>query len=137
MLTSLHGLEGCWSLKRAIHHTDGPVHRFEGEARFVPSGPKLLMDETGHLDVGQGPPLKATRRYVWEEVGGTIRVLFDDMRPFHSFPLRVARPEAVHLCPPDRYAVAYDFTNWPNWVAVWTVEGPRKGYVSESVFAPA
>ncbi|MEM7719719.1 MAG: DUF6314 family protein, partial [Pseudomonadota bacterium] len=45
-------------------------------------------------------------------------------------------PETVHLCPPDRYHVAYDFSSWPEWRTVWSVEGPRKTYRMSSHFAP-
>ena len=58
------------------------------------------------------------------------------MRPFHSVQLGVEHPETVHLCPPDRYAVVYDFGGWPKWSTVWTVEGPKKNYRMESHFSP-
>ncbi len=65
-----------------------------------------------------------------------MEVSFADMRPFHSIPLGEINPEATHLCPPDRYHVAYDFCGWPNWQTIWTVEGPRKDYRMESRFTP-
>lgn len=96
---------------------------------------RLVQDETGHLETAGGR-FEATRRYVWTENNGQLDVYFDDMRPFHSVPLGAERPETVHLCPPDRYHVAYDFSAWPAWKAVWTVEGPRKGYRMVSSYAP-
>ena len=68
--------------------------------------------------------------------GGFLNVYFADMRPFHSVPLGVEAPEAVHLCPPDRYQVTYDFGAWPGWRSVWQVEGPMKDYVMTTDYSP-
>ena len=127
-LPSLSALAGQWSLTRTIDHADGATHRFSGQSTFAWSGPRLIETQSGHLDMGAGPALKATRRYVWTAESGRIEVLFDDMRPFHTIPLGVATPETTHLCPPDRYQVTYDFTAFPDWTAVWNVEGPKKEY---------
>lgn len=134
-LTSLAALAGRWRLDRHIAHSDGSINRFEGEAQFRRSGPRLIHEETGRLIVGN-QALTATRRYVWEQRGKSLHIYFDDMRPFHSLPLGAETCETVHLCDPDRYAVAYDFRDWPRWSAVWSVEGPRKAYVMTSHFAP-
>ncbi len=131
-LASLSSLAGDWALERAIRHDDGAEHKFIGHARFQWSGPRLIEDQTGQLDIGTGAPLVATRRYVWTGEAGRIEVLFDDMRPFHTIPLNTVRPETTHLCPPDRYHVAYDFASFPDWSATWRVEGPRKSYAMES-----
>lgn len=132
---SLWAFVGVWSLEREIHHGDGRIDRLTGQCRFTRSGPKVLQDETGWLETEQGR-FQASRRYVWKEAKNGLQVYFADMRPFHSIPLGVAHPEAVHLCPPDRYQVAYDFIDWPRWRTVWTVEGPRKAYRMETVFSP-
>ncbi len=131
-LASLSALAGDWRLTREIRHDDGSCHRFEGTACFQWSGPRLIEDQTGTLDIGTATPLVATRRYVWTAEAGRIEVLFDDMRPFHTIPLNTVRPETTHLCPPDRYHVAYDFAEFPSWTAIWRVEGPRKSYVMDS-----
>jgi hypothetical protein len=133
---SLWSFAGTWTLSRLISHAGGDEDRFAGQAVFSRSGPKLIHEETGVLETSSGR-YNATRRYVWAEASGRIEVSFDDMRPFHTIPLGETRPETVHLCDPDRYHVAYDFTVWPRWRTVWTVEGPRKSYVMESAFAPA
>ena len=133
---SLWALAGNWMLWREIRHADGRVDRLEGACTFTRSGPRLLQDETGWLETAQGR-FQATRRYVWAEAQGRLDVHFEDMRPFHTIPLGEDQPETVHLCPPDRYQVAYDFTDWPRWRTLWSVEGPRKSYEMESRFAPA
>lgn len=135
-LTSLAMLEGVWRLERRILHDDGREDRFEGEATFTRTGPRLLQDEAGWLHPSHGgQPLRATRRYVWSRTGDQIEVSFADMRPFHSFSLTSAEPTATHLCPPDRYEVRYDFTDFPNWNSTWRVEGPRKAYEMANRFS--
>lgn len=133
---SLWALEGRWTLSRKIAHVTGQIDQLAGETVFARAGPRLIQDEMGTLETANGR-FSATRRYVWAERAGRLEVSFSDMRPFHTIPLREVRPETVHLCDPDRYHVAYDFSDWPRWKTVWTVEGPRKSYVMESVLSPA
>ncbi len=132
--TSLFSFVGVWDLSREIRHADGRIDRLTGKCKFTRSGPQLLQDEWGWLETASGR-FRATRRYVWKEAESQLNVYFKDMRPFHNVPLGVERPEAIHLCPPDRYEVAYDFSDWPVWGTVWTVEGPSKAYEMESRFA--
>lgn len=132
---SLWSFTGTWTLSRIITHAAGEADRFDGQANFTRAGPRLIQDETGVLTTRAGS-FNATRRYVWAERAGRLEVSFDDMRPFHAIPLGELRPETVHLCDPDRYHVAYDFSDWPRWRSVWTVEGPRKDYVMDSTFVP-
>ena len=135
-LASLARLEGAWRLERRILHDEGREDRFEGEAVFQRSGPRLIHDETGWLSPSQGgAPLRATRRYIWALTGDRVEVSFADMRPFHSFPLTAEAPTATHLCPPDRYEVSYDFSGFPEWRSVWRVDGPRKAYEMVNVFS--
>ncbi len=133
--SSLWSFAGAWALERVIRHGDGRTDRLSGTCRFTRSGPRLLQDEDGWLETAEGR-FQATRRYIRAEAGGRLDVHFDDMRPFHSIPLGEERPETVHLCPPDRYQVAYEFSDWPVWRTIWTVEGPRKSYQMESRFSP-
>ncbi len=135
-LRSLWALEGQWSLTREIHHGDGRIDRFDGEARFHRSGPKLVQDDVGILRVGQ-QNLEAKQRYIWEDAGEQINVYFADLRPFHTVQLHTPQPSAIHLCPPDRYEVAYDFSAFPKWRATWQVEGPRKDYLMQSDYRRA
>ena len=126
-LRSLWALEGLWALTRDVHHADGRIDRLTGKTMFRRSGPKLVQDETGILSVGD-QKLEAKQRYIWEAAGSQLNVYFADLRPFHSVALNAPTPSAIHLCPPDRYEVAYDFAQWPAWRATWQVEGPRKDY---------
>ena len=99
-------------------------------------GQQLIQDETGRLALG-GQSFAASRRYIWQEAGDVLEVLFDDLRPFHSIPAGAGRHEATHLCGPDRYDVAYDFTQWPRWRSVWQVQGPKKDYKMTSDYTRA
>jgi hypothetical protein len=136
-LVSLAALEGRWRLARRIVNADGTEALLDGVAVFRRAGLRLIQEEEGWLSLpGGGAALRATRRYVWTAEKGRLEVLFEDNRPFHSVTLGVARPETVYLCDPDRYAVAYDFGDFPRWRAVWRVEGPRKDYVMTSDYAP-
>ncbi|MEO9826480.1 MAG: DUF6314 family protein [Paracoccaceae bacterium] len=134
-LSSLWVLEGVWHLKRDIVHAAGDTHHLTGEVTFYRDDVRLVQDERGTLDIG-GQRLTAMRRYIWVEGAGGLDVFFDDMRAFHSVALNVATHSAVHLCDPDRYEVAYDFTDWLNWSACWRVTGPRKDYVMTSHYTP-
>jgi len=135
-INSLAALEGRWLLSRHILHGDGRRDFFEGEVLFRRAGLRLIQDETGTMTVGN-QQFQGQRRYIWEQAQDSLRVYFDDMRPFHSIPLGTALVETVHLCDPDRYQVAYDFSDWPNWSSVWDVEGPRKDYSMTSHMRPA
>lgn len=122
---------------RDILHADGLTGRLDGEAAIAPAGPALcLYTEEGRLTLGLGEPLLATRRYLWRDAGDAIDISFADGRPFHRVSLAGVKADTVHLCPPDRYAVFYDFTRWPVWTARWRVEGPRKDYEMTSTYVP-
>ncbi|WP_370281266.1 DUF6314 family protein [Pseudooceanicola sp.] len=134
-MSALAPFEGVWQLDRRVENALGPDARFTGEAVFTPDGAGLVLQETGEMRIeGQGA-FRAERRYLWRGVGARIAVLFDDLRPFHDFDPTEPRPEAEHPCAPDHYRVAYDFTGWPRWHAVWQVAGPRKSYVMHSTFS--
>jgi hypothetical protein len=136
-LVSLAALEGRWHLARRIVNADGSEASLAGMAVFRRAGLRLIQEEEGWLTLpGGGAPLRATRRYVWMPEKGRLEVHFEDHRPFHTVPLGVPRPETTYLCDPDRYAVAYDFTGWPDWRSVWRVEGPRKDYVMTTDYRP-
>ena len=129
---------GRWQITREITHADGLTGAFEGAAIIADAGPdRFSYDEDGTLTLGQGDPLRATRRYLWHAVGQGVNVYFAGGAPFHRIDLSGPRTATVHMCDPDRYAVSYDFTDWPVWTARWQVEGPRKAYVMTSSYAKA
>jgi len=129
----LEDFTGRWQITRRIEdRRAGRVGQFSGRAEFVPDGDGLVLSETGMLSYGGAAPLRAERRYLWRVDGPGIAVFFADGRPFHRF--SCDRPKARHECPPDSYEVTYDFTQWPRWQSRWSVTGPRKDYVMQSVY---
>ena len=129
---SLQAFEGHWDLSREIEdRRAGEMAHLEGLCRFDRDGEELIQTETGKLFLSGGRgPFAAERRYLWREIAQTIHVFFEDGRFFHLFDPGAATPMATHDCAPDRYEVAYDFSDWPDWRARWTVVGPRKDYTS-------
>lgn len=128
---------GLWKLDREIRHQSSQngnqngdqIHQFSGEARFDWQGADLILHESGWLAAPDGQGFHAERRYCWR---ADLSVLFSDGRFFHTLPL--AGGAVQHDCPPDFYEGVYDFDLWPTWRLRWRVRGPRKDYVSLSVF---
>ena len=127
---------GEWDLRRTIaDQLQGQEGRLTGTARFEPIGnTQLTYSEQGRLRLGAGPEMVASRQYSWSFLGDGVDVTFDDGRPFHRFIPNGHAAGTDHPCGDDYYTVRYDFTAWPLWEAVWTVKGPRKNYVSHSVY---
>ncbi|WP_224503825.1 DUF6314 family protein [Celeribacter litoreus] len=134
----LTDFEGEWTLERTIDDAlAGQSARMTGKATFTPEDDGLRMTERGRLEMeATSQSFDAEREYVWRSAPNGIAVYFDDGRLFHLFETASACPTADHDCPPDDYSVAYDFSEWPVWTARWRVKGPRKDYVSTTVFAP-
>lgn len=136
-MPDLDAFAGRWRIARQIDdRRAGQMARFDGEVVFMPEGPGLRYEETGVMHLPGQPPMQATRRYDWRPGAGGIEVFFDDGRFFHTIGPG-AQPRARHECAPDLYRVAYDFTGWPLWRAVWQVSGPRKDYEMVTRYARA
>lgn len=124
-MKQLSEFEGRWSVARVI--TDaraGLEGRFEGEAIWSPDADGLVQEERGVLHYGSAPPMQATRRYLWRQEAGALRVLFEDGRAFHTVPTDGST--ALHDCPPDTYRVQYEFNGSESFITRWRVTGPRK-----------
>lgn len=126
---------GTWYLQRSIDDLfSGQDAKFQGAAVFGQADGGLTYGEQGKMRIGAGPEMQAERRYLWQWQDSVVQVLFADGAAFHSF---VPAGEAIgttHLCGDDLYDVTYDFSRWPRWQAVWRVSGPKKNYVSTSVY---
>lgn len=134
-MPQLSDFTGKWSVSRQVHDTlSGGVTQFHGMAEFALQDAGLHYSESGQIVVPGRAPMKAERRYFWEQDGDDIHVAFDDGRPFHSFSCLTNMVEAAHWCPPDQYDVSYDFRDWPRWSSTWRVKGPRKDYVMVTQF---
>ncbi len=127
---------GSWQLERVItDHLADQRAMFSGCAEFSLQEDGFLYEERGTLAIPGQPEVAATRRYFWQSVGDDVQVSFEDGREFHRFSLSQTHPVAEHDCPPDFYHVAYDFSLWPCWTALWQVTGPRKNYEIRSQFS--
>ncbi|CUI80424.1 DUF6314 family protein [Cognatishimia activa] len=133
--SQLSDFVGAWRVTREIEdHIANTQITAAGEAVFTMQsdqvGDGLIYNETMEITFPGSAPMHATRRYFWLPNGaGQIAVHFDDNRYFHAVALETPTPKDHHQCDPDNYNVAYDFSDWPNWQASWTVKGPRKDYV--------
>lgn len=118
---------GLWRMARIVTGPGGGVRAtFAGTCRFEPDGEGLVCREAGVLRHAGGR-YPSGRLTLWRFPGaGRVEVLFADGRPFHAF--TAERPEAVHLCGADRYAVAYAFGEGV-WFSRWRVRGPAKEYL--------
>lgn len=125
---------GTWRLTRKIDdRKSGQTGQFDGQAVLSPSDGGLLYHETGQMRFGGGV-MQAERRYLWRFMPDHVDVRFADGAAFHRFTPAGAAPGTDHPCGDDFYQVMYDFTAWPQWQAVWTVQGPRKDYTSYSTY---
>lgn len=127
---------GAWRLSRELTDSMGAMSgTLEGRAAFTPRGAQQLSyAEAGTLTLDSGAVLQAERRYHWGWDGDQVVVTFEDGAPFHHFTPLGQSAGTPHLCGADLYTVAYDFTAWPRWQAVWQVTGPKKNYTSRSIY---
>lgn len=128
---------GTWRLNRQISDRyAGHAGRFRGLAQFsLLESDGLTYDETGSMQLGDGPQMTATRRYLWLFDTDGVAVHFSDGKAFYRFTPSGMGQGTDHPCGDDYYKVQYDFTRWPDWTATWTVTGPRKDYTSVSRYA--
>ena len=122
--------EGVWQLKRSIKDFTGASDgHFKGQARLWRSLDGLAYHEEGMLSLGDAGALKAERKYFWQiQVPARVEVYFEDGRFFHAFNPNENHWQAEHICAPDHYRVAYEFSGNAQWQSVWDVTGPRKSY---------
>lgn len=118
---------GLWRIARLVVDGCGEVTAaFAGTCRFEPDSEGLICRESGVLR-HNGSRFRSGRATLWRfPAAGQVEVRFADGRPFHAF--TADRPEAVHLCGRDRYAVAYAFDE-DRFISRWAVDGPAKNYV--------
>lgn len=129
---------GRWAMARRIDdRRAGQGGRFDGEAVLAPAGTgRLGYAEAGLLRLGEGPGFAARRAYLWTFDAEGVAVAFEDGRPFHRFVPEGRGAGTDHPCGADLYRVTYDFTGWPLWRVRWSVLGPAKEYMMETLYGP-
>ncbi len=130
-------LEGAWELGRSIESQAAMT----GIAKFRRHGPDALeYREEGRVHLADGKTFDAHREYRFERAPHGFLVFFAEEPPrlFHRIELMrdgdTLSGSATHLCAPDVYDSDYRFLADGTFVIRHAVRGPRKDYVSTTVF---
>lgn len=130
-------LLGTWAIQRTI---EGQA-TMDGTARFTPLDTGALRyREEGRLRLADGHEFDAHKEYVFERapLGFTVHFAETPLRLFHSIMLRTEgdalKGSATHLCTPDTYYSRYSFDADGSFTVQHVVHGPRKDYVSTTMF---
>ncbi|NVM89913.1 hypothetical protein FHT32_003570 [Variovorax sp. SG517] len=132
-------LAGEWRLQRTI---EGQA-TMSGVARFTPLEAEGMLSyrEEGRIRLADGKEFEGHREYVFERAPGGFAVHFAETPPrlFHA--IAIVRDgnglagSATHLCTPDTYDSSYRFLPDGTFTIRHVVHGPRKDYLSETVFS--
>lgn len=130
-------LPGAWALERTI---EGQA-TMSGTAVFTPLEAGLLKyREEGRIRLADGKEFDGHRDYLFERAPGGFVVHFAETprRLFHAIAVvpegDALAGSATHLCTPDTYDSAYRFLPDGSFTIRHTVHGPRKDYLSATVF---
>lgn len=131
-------LTGTWCLARTI---DG-MATMTGIAQFERQPADMLgYAERGRIRLASGDEFEAHRTYRFTRSRGGFSVYFDEepLRLFHTIVLErdadVLTGGATHPCTPDTYRSSYHFFVDGTFAIRHTVRGPRKAYVSSTIFS--
>jgi hypothetical protein len=131
-------LEGAWDLARTIecHATMAGVAVFTRQHAGL-----LKYREEGRIRLADGKAFDAHREYRFERTADGFSVFFEEEPPRLFHRIRIAHDaadalagSAIHLCAPDVYDSHYRFLADGSFAIRHTVRGPRKDYVSATVF---
>ncbi len=130
-------LEGAWDLRRTIENQA----TMTGVATFRREDPDAMeYREEGRVRLATGQAFDAHREYRFERVPHGFSVCFPEEPPrlFHRIELMrdgdALAGSATHLCSPDLYSSNYRFLADGTFAIRHEVRGPRKDYVSATVF---
>lgn len=130
-------LAGEWTLQRNI---EGQAS-MSGVATFTPLETGMLKyREEGRIRLADGKEFDGHREYLFERAPGGFLVHFAETPPrlFHAIAIvrdgDALAGSATHLCMPDTYDSSYRFLPDGSFTIRHTVHGPRKDYLSATVF---
>jgi len=131
-------LAGEWRLQRTI---EGQA-TMSGVARFtlLEAGGMLRYREEGRIRLADGKEFDGHREYIFERAPGGFEVHFAETPPrlFHAIAIvhdgDALAGSATHLCTPDTYDSSYRFLPDGSFTIRHVVQGPRKDYLSATVF---
>ena len=132
-------LAGEWSLRRNI---EGQA-TMSGVASFTPlqTADMLKYREEGRIRLADGKEFDGHREYVFERAPNGFVVHFAETPPrlFHTIAIvrdgDTLAGSATHLCTPDTYDSSYRFLPDGSFTIRHVVRGPRKDYLSDTVFS--
>jgi hypothetical protein len=131
-------LLGNWALRRTV----SGGHRMSGRATFrLRDDGRLSYAEEGTTMLATGQQLPFTRSYLYAFADDVLDILFDEPAPRLFQEVRLVsgkdcwRGTGYHLCQSDAYRSQYVFERCGGFQMRHEVEGPRKSYVVETVFA--
>lgn len=140
----LPALSGLWSLDRTIESSISgePMAVMRGTAVFtLQSSNAASYSESLVLALQDGPAMPATRQYFYRQDANVLAIFFDEARerPFHRLVLQetvggMLLASAVHHCAPDHYDSRYEFRSDGAFAITHLVSGPRKSYVSKTLY---
>ena len=135
--TVFDALAGAWALARTI---EGQA-TMTGSAVFTEIAQDMLKyREEGRIRLADGKEFDGHREYLFERAPGGFVVHFAETPPrlFHAIGIErdgaALAGSAVHLCTPDTYDSSYRFLPDGSFEIRHTVRGPRKDYLSATVF---
>jgi hypothetical protein len=133
---TLEFLLGRWSIERVIHdHRDNTVVRFSGVAVVEPDGSAgASYLEQGRVTLGAHAGPAQRRLRFSEREDGTVRVDFQDGRPFLDLDLSTGGTRATHPCRADTYEMAFEVLGLDELLERWRVTGPDKDYDAETAW---
>jgi hypothetical protein len=136
-------LSGRWALKRTVEdrRSGEAMAAINGTALFATGlAGKAAYSESVTVSLEGGPSMPGKQRYFYcQEVHG-LSIFFDGshQRLFHRLVLESEGTSLVaidvHRCTPDRYDSHYEFRHDGTFTVTHTVEGPRKSYVSKTLY---
>ena len=124
-------LTGTWRIARTVKDArSGQDGGFDGTAVFAPlPDGGLLLTESGTMWLGgYAGPAEQTYRYAFPVDPGRAEVFRHDGTPFHDLDLTAGSAEAIHHCGADLYRGSFRVEGDDEWIAEWSVSGPRKDY---------
>jgi hypothetical protein len=132
---------GDWSFERRV--SNGAT--MTGSAVFEPMGDgEARYREVGRLCLAGGAEFDAAREYLYRQRETGFAVFFREGPPrlFHTVILSprgdgILVGEASHLCGHDHYRTGYEFLPDRSFCIEHAVHGPRKDYVTTTLFRRA
>lgn len=139
-------LEGSWSLIRTI--AGHGIMKGKANLRKIENNQlsvkKLRYREDGIFELNDGKKMDAQKEYLYILDNDIIGVYFVENkkqgRLFHMLDFKknettnFLSATAVHNCFPDIYNVRYEIYNKDDFQITYLVNGPKKNYISETVF---